>query len=168
MWYIKIEISTSVEFVQRTPGGGIAIKRFFSNERVKKIGRACKKILQFCLNPRLLLCFGIAWLITNGWSYVFAAVGAFFGITWMTVLGGAWAAVLWFPFTPEKVITLIIAIFLLRLLFPKDEKTLLVLRTELQKIRTKMQKASTKRKANRRVKWLKKELAMRRQNNRKG
>ncbi len=130
--------------------------------RAQKIARVCKKILQFCLNPRLLLCFGMAWFITNGWCYVFAAVGGFFGITWMTVAGATWAALLWFPFTPEKIITLVIAIFLLRLLFPKDQKTLLVLRTEQQKIREKMREAKERRKTKRRLKWLKKELARRR------
>ena len=134
------------------------MRKWLNTERKQKIKKTCKKILQFCLNPRLLLCFGIAWFITNGWCYVFTAVGAFFGITWMTVAGATWAALLWFPFTPEKIITLIIAIFLLRLLFPKDQKTLLVLRTEQQKIRAKMHELSEKRKTKRRAKRLAKEL----------
>ncbi len=138
------------------------MRNLLGGERAKKIWRMCKKILQFCLNPRLLLCFGIAWFITNGWCYVFTVVGAFFGITWMTVIGGTWAALLWFPFTPEKIITVIIAIFLLRLLFPGDQKTLLVLRTEQQKIRDKMRETNQKRKHKKRIKWLKKELASRR------
>lgn len=140
---------------------------WFRSERAERIGRMCKKILQFCLNPRLLLCFGLAWFITNGWCYVFAAVGAYFGITWMTVVGSAWAALLWFPFTPEKIVTLVIAIFLLRLLFPRDKKTLLVLRMEQKKIRKKMREVNEKRKAKRRIKWLKKELAVRRGKNNK-
>lgn len=37
-------------------------------------------------------------------------------------------AFLWFPFTPEKIVTVIIAMFLLRWLFPNDEKTLKKLR----------------------------------------
>jgi len=139
------------------------MRKWIQSERAAKIWRLCKKIIQFCLNPRLLLCFGIAWFITNGWCYVFAAVGAYFGITWMTVVGGAWAALLWFPFTPEKIITVVIAIFLLRLLFPKDQKTLLVLRTEQQKIRDKMRETNKNQKHKRRVKWLKKELALRRE-----
>lgn len=139
------------------------MRKWIQSERVAKIWRMCKKIIQFCLNPRLLLCFGIAWFITNGWCYVFAAVGAYFGITWMTVVGGAWAALLWFPFTPEKIITVVIAIFLLRLLFPKDQKTLLVLRAEQQKIRDKMRETNKNQKHKRRVKWLKKELALRRE-----
>ena len=68
-----------------------------------------KVIVQFILNPRFLLCFGIAWLITNGWSYIVLAIGTLFQIPWMITVSGAYMALLWFPFTPEKLITLIIA-----------------------------------------------------------
>ena len=61
-----------------------------------------KKIIQFILNPHFLLCFGIAWLITNGWSYVLLAVGTIFGIGWMTAVAGAYLAFLWLPISPEK------------------------------------------------------------------
>lgn len=89
-----------------------------------KIGHWIKVALEFILNPRLLLCFGIGWIITNGWSYVFLAVGTACGIPWMLAVAGAYMAFLWFPFTPEKIITLIIAMFLLKWLFPNDQKTL--------------------------------------------
>ena len=42
-----------------------------------------KKIILFFTNPRLLLCLGIAWLITNGWSYVLLALGLWLKISWM-------------------------------------------------------------------------------------
>lgn len=86
-----------------------------------------KKILNFILNPRLVLCFGIAWIITNGWSYIMLVLGTYFGIEWMIAVAGAYLTFLWFPFTPEKIITAIIAMVLLRLLFPKDQKTLAIL-----------------------------------------
>lgn len=86
-----------------------------------------KKIAAFILNPRLLLCVGIAWMITNGWSYVLMGIGTFLRIGWMIALSGTYLAFLWFPFTPEKIITAVISIFLLKRLFPKDEKTLAVL-----------------------------------------
>lgn len=88
----------------------------------------------FFLNPRLLLCFGIAWMITNGWCYVFILLGTWLRTGWMLAAGTAWAGVLWLPFTPEKIVTLIIAMFLLRWLFPGDEKTLKLLREEKQKL----------------------------------
>ena len=91
---------------------------------MKKIKQWGKTALQFILNPRLLLCLGVGWIITNGWSYVFLAVGTACDITWMTAVAGAYMAFLWFPFTPEKVLTVIIAMFLLRWWFPNDQKTL--------------------------------------------
>lgn len=86
-----------------------------------------KKAVKFILNPRLLLCFGIAWMITNGWSYIMLAVGTWLGVPWMIAVASAYLAILWLP-SPEKILTCAIAIVLLRLLFPKDRYTLGVLR----------------------------------------
>ena len=97
-----------------------------------------KTVLHFILNPRFLLCFGLAWLITNGWSYIVFALGILFQISWMIAISGAYMALLWFPFTPEKLITLIIAMALLRFLFPHDEKTLGVLREMYAKTKVKV------------------------------
>ncbi len=85
------------------------------------------KILGFILNPRLLLCLGIGWMITNGWSYVMFAVGSLFNIEWMIAVGGAYLAFLWLPVSPEKIVTVAIAMGLMRYLYPNDEKTLGVL-----------------------------------------
>ena len=87
-----------------------------------------KKILWLVFNPRFVLCFGLAWIITNGWSYILFAIGTLCKIGWMMAASGAYMAFLWFPFTPEKLVTLALAILLLRWLFPRDEKTLGVLR----------------------------------------
>ena len=84
------------------------------------------KAVQFILNPRLLLCFGIAWMITNGWSYVMLAIGTWLGIPWMIAVATAYLTILWLP-SPEKILTCAIAIILLRLIFPKDKHTLGVL-----------------------------------------
>ncbi len=108
----------------------------FSRNNIKK---KLKKIARFIFNPRFLLCFGIAWMITNGWCYVLTFLGKLFDITWMMVVGASYAGLLWLPFTPEKLLTIIIAIFLLRLIFPCDKNTLAVLREEFEeaKIATK-------------------------------
>lgn len=95
------------------------------------------KFLWFFANPRLLLCVGLAWIVTNGWSYMLMGIGIVWDIAWMQAVAGAYLAFLWFPFTPEKIVTLIIAIFLLRWLFPKDEKTLGILRNMMQKLKEK-------------------------------
>ncbi len=92
-----------------------------------------KKALKFILNPHLLLCVGIAWMLTNGWSYVLLAVGTVFQIGWMIAVAGAYLTFLWLPISPEKIATIAIAIALLRWLFPKDTATLAVLRELHQK-----------------------------------
>lgn len=94
-----------------------------------------KKILLFFTNPRLLLCFLLAWLITNGWSYILFGLGTVFQIPWMTAVAGAYLAFLWLPVSPEKIVTFAIAIFLLKRLFPGDQKTLAVLRELRDKVR---------------------------------
>ena len=92
-----------------------------------------KKLIQFILNPRFLFCFGLAWMITNGWCYIFIGVGTYYDIEWMFYVGTTYLAFLWLPITPEKVITIPLAIAFLKWFFPKDEKTLAVLQQMYQK-----------------------------------
>ena len=94
-----------------------------------------KRILSFIFNPRLLLCFGIAWFITNGWSYVMLGFGTYFGIGWMTAVAAGYLTFLWLPVSPEKIVTFAIAIGLLRLIFPGDTATLAVLKRGAEKAR---------------------------------
>lgn len=111
---------------------------------MKKIKSFVVKVLGFLFNPHFLLCFGIAWLITNGWSYIALGIGTYYGIGWMVAVSSAYLTFLWLPISPEKIVTVTIAIFLLKKMFPKDEKTLAVL-TEIynktkQAIKDKRQK----------------------------
>lgn len=92
------------------------------------IRNSIKKAVQFLLNPRLLLCLCIAWLITNGWSYIMLGIGTYWEIGWMIAVSTAYLAFLWLPVSPEKIATVLIAMALLRFLFPHDRKTLGVLR----------------------------------------
>ena len=103
-----------------------------------------KKILWFFANPRLLLCLGLAWLITNGWAYIMLGLGTLLEIMWMQTGAGAYLAILWIPATPEKILTVIIAMFLLKKLFPKDEKTLGILRNFSEKVKNKHQEKKAK------------------------
>ncbi len=102
-----------------------------------------KKILLFITNPRLLLCVGIAWMITNGWSYILFSVGTYFGITWMTAVGGAYLAFLWLPISPEKLVTFTIALALLRWWFPNDQKTLAVVKNLFDKAKAAIRRKKT-------------------------
>ena len=96
---------------------------------------ATNKILRALSNPHFLLCFGLAWMLTNGWCYLFILLGSLLGISWMSVAGAAYAGLLWLPFTPEKLLTLVIALFLLRLIYPDDERTLMALKRESEIIK---------------------------------
>ena len=98
------------------------------------------KAMQFLLNPRFLLCFGIGWIITNGWSYMMLGFGIYLGIEWMVAIATTYLAILWLPISVEKIMTFAIAIALMRLLFPKDEKTLGALIHGYEKAKTLLKK----------------------------
>ena len=93
----------------------------------EKIKDFIKKALRFLLNPHFILCFLIGWLLTNGWAYIAMGIGSYLKIGWLIAVAGAYMSFLWFPFTPEKIVTLIIAIELLKIFFPNDKRTLAVL-----------------------------------------
>lgn len=105
----------------------------------RKLKNFLIKTFRLLLNPRFVLCFGIAWFITNGWSYVALGMGTYFDISWLAAIATGYLALLWIPFTPEKLITAAIAITLLRFLFPNDEKTLGQLRAMYQSAKKKWQ-----------------------------
>ena len=118
----------------------------------EKIKKFIKKALLFLTNPKLLLCLAIAWMITNGWSYVVFAVGTALGIEWMIAVGGAYLAFLWLPISPEKIATVAIAIFLLKWLFPDDQKTLAVLVNTHRRMKAAVQKKHTQQREKRQQK----------------
>lgn len=113
--------------------------------RGKQMKEKFKKVLLFITNPRLLLCISIAWLITNGWSYIMFGLGTYFNINWMIAVSSAYLAFLWLPISPEKIATLAIALGLLRLLFPNDQKTLAILKELYNKAKTAVKKKKEKR-----------------------
>ena len=121
-------------------------KRCLMNKYKEKIKYWVKTVIEFILNPRLLLCLGIAWLITNGWAYITTVIAVWLKIDWLAAVSGAYLAALWIPFTPEKIITVIIAIFLLKLMFPNDKKTLEKLHNMKEKIKTAGKKIKDKHK----------------------
>lgn len=109
--------------------------------RIRKWG---KKAAEFLFNPRFLFCFGLGWIITNGWSYILMGIGTYFQIGWMISIAGAYLAFLWLPVSPEKLVTLAIAITLLKWLFPNDKKTLAILKELNQKAKDALQKRKRK------------------------
>lgn len=126
----------------------------------KRILCTVKKWIMVVLNPRLLLCLFVAWMITNGWCYVFTLIGTLCDIPWMLLTGSAYMSLLWVPFTPEKLLTVIIAISLMRLIFPKDEKTIKVLKEELRKLKAAYQRQREKRQLRRSRRKSKRQIAV--------
>ena len=116
-------------------------------QRTDKLKAIVKKWVLLFLNPRFLLCFGIGWMITNGWAYVMLGLGILLDSAWASATASAYLALLWIPMTPEKIITVTIAILLLRKLFPNDEKTLGVLREMFEKAKTTAKKHPKKAKS---------------------
>lgn len=113
-----------------------------------KIKEFIKKLIFLVLNPRFLLCFGLAWIVTNGWSYLVLGIGTFLKNEWMIGIASGYLALMWLPFTPEKIITVAIAIFLLKLIFPNDQKTLGVLHEMRLNIKAKQKQKNLKKQQN--------------------
>ena len=107
----------------------------------KRKKRRKQEWLKALTNPHLLISVAVAWFITNGWSYCALGLGWFFEISWLRNIGAVYLAILWAPGTPEKLFTFGVAMVMLRVLFPKDTRTLAMLRRKrrLLLIITKMQ-----------------------------
>jgi hypothetical protein len=73
--------------------------------------RRIKNYLRPFLSWKFLLCFFLAWFVTNGWSYAFIIIGSACHIGWMRDVGIGWQAFLWLPFTPEKMVTIPLAMW---------------------------------------------------------
>lgn len=94
----------------------------------------CREWLRALTNPRLLFCLAVGWFLTNGWAYCFMGVGVYLGIDWMRNAASVYLGLLWFPGTPEKLLTVGIAVGLLQIWFPEDERTLALLKDKQQKL----------------------------------
>lgn len=95
----------------------------------------------FC-NIKFCISFFLAWMITNGWSYIALALGTYFKIKWLITIAGSYQAFLWMPWTPEKLITIPIAIGIHKILFKKDFNNLhnLIKMYEREKKKTMLKK----------------------------
>ena len=79
-------------------------------------------------------------MITNGWAYILLGLGILFKWTWAEAVGSGYLAILWMPWTPEKLITIPIAIFLIHLIFPQDKAIARYLKIKLYKLKQKLKK----------------------------
>ena len=72
-------------------------------------------------------------MITNGWSYISLAISSIFDISWLKVIATAYISLLWLPFTPEKILTFIIALFIMKKIFPQDQQSIQELENMINK-----------------------------------
>ena len=94
--------------------------------------------------------FGIAWIITNGIWYAFAFVPLNLP-AWLVWFSRSYIAFLYLPWTPEKLITIPMAIFFQTQIFKNDIKTKKQLvemyaqaKSDWQKIKNKFKKNKKK------------------------
>lgn len=90
---------------------------------MEKASQFVLRWMEFLTRPHFICCFLIAWFLTNGWAYLLLFFGTVWGNGWMMGIAGSYLALLWLPFTPEKIITLMLAIFFLKRWYPEDEET---------------------------------------------
>lgn len=88
----------------------------------------------------LIICIGIAWMITNGWAYILLGLGMLFEWGWAEAVASAYLALLWLPWTPEKVITIPIAIYLITIIYPQDKAIARYLKLKLYNLKQKLKK----------------------------
>ena len=79
-------------------------------------------------------------MITNGWSYISFAISSIFDISWLKVVATTYISLLWLPFTPEKILTFIIALFIMKKIFPQDQKSIQELENMINKEKRKNKK----------------------------
>ena len=73
------------------------------------------------LNWRILIIYLPIWFLMSGWTYLFIFLGTKYHVGWMLASGTFWATVLWLPFTPEKLITIPLTLYLYVKLFGHKE-----------------------------------------------
>ena len=67
------------------------------------------------LTWRILVCYLPFWFLATGWAWLFS----FIGKGWFRAVAISWLTFLWMPWCPEKLITIPLAIWLHKKLFPK-------------------------------------------------
>lgn len=102
-------------------------------------------VKNFLLNPHLVICFALGWIITNGWAYVALGIGTYYDYKWLIAISATYLAILWSPLCAEGILTFIIAIFLLQKIFPNDEKTLKIIKVYFRRYRSKLSRSAKKR-----------------------
>lgn len=91
---------------------------------MKRLWTKIKTYISPFLNWRILIIYVPIWFIMSGWTYLFIFLGTRHHVGWMLAAGTFWATVLWLPFTPEKLITVPLTLYLYVKLFGKGNEKL--------------------------------------------
>lgn len=98
---------------------------------MKKLWTKIKIYLKPFFNWRFLVSYFIPFMLINGWAWIGVFLMPVIGSNWFTIAATTWLGILWLPCTPEKLITIPLAIFIHTKIFgPKDPKT----REDLEKM----------------------------------
>ena len=84
---------------------------------MKRLWTKIKTYISPFLNWRILIIYVPIWFIMSGWTYLFIYLGTCHRVGWMLAAGTFWATILWLPFTPEKLITIPLTLFIYVKLF---------------------------------------------------
>lgn len=79
---------------------------------MKRLWNKIKTYISPFLNWRILVIYVPIWFIMSGWTYLFIFLGTRYHVGWMLAAGTAWGTILWLPFTPEKLITVPLTLFI--------------------------------------------------------
>lgn len=91
---------------------------------MKNLWKKIKIYIKPFINWRFLVAYFIPFMLINGWAWIGFALMPVIGSNWYTIASTTWLGILWLPCTPEKLITIPMAIFIHTKLFgPKDPKT---------------------------------------------
>ena len=90
---------------------------------MKKIWTKILIYLKPFLDWKFLVSYSIPFSLINGWAWIGTILMPIIGSNWFTIAASTWLAILWMPCTPEKLITIPMAIWIHHLLFKNDKKT---------------------------------------------
>ena len=82
----------------------------------KKILLKLYQFIKFILDWRTFMCYIPVWFVFSGWTYVVLIYGS----PWWRTIAGAWLAMLWMPWCPEKLITIPLSLWIKKILFKKE------------------------------------------------
>lgn len=106
------------------------------------------------LNWRFLVSYSVPFMLINGWAWIGVFLFPYYK-NWFTIASVSWMTFLWMPFTPEKLVTIPMAIWIHTLIFKHEKRTRAMLdqmyaeaRADWEKVKRKLFKNKNKKPQN--------------------